>query len=51
MSSVIYSGVTRGWAKGDISPRAQRFGGAKLRSECYVTLTKCQILADTNNYD
>jgi len=32
------SGVTRG-ARGDIWSRAQNFGGAKLRSECYVLIT------------
>jgi len=33
-------------ARGDFSPRAQNFGGAKLRSGCYVIITKCQISAD-----
>jgi len=33
-------------ARGDICPRAQRFGDAKLRWECYVTITKCQISTD-----
>ena len=35
------SGLTRG-ARGDICPRAQNFGDAKLRSECYILITKCQ---------
>jgi len=41
---IIYSGLTRR-GKGDDCPRAQRFGGAKLSSECYVTITKCQMSA------
>jgi len=31
-------------------PRAQHFGGAKLRPECYALITKCQMSADANNY-
>ena len=27
------------------------FWGRKLRLECHVTTTKCQISADVNNYD
>jgi len=48
-SAVAYTacGATRG-ARGDISQRAQNFGGAKLRSECYVLITKCQMSADAN---
>jgi len=38
-------------ARGDICPRAQHFGGAKLRSECYVLITKCQMSTDSNNYN
>jgi len=33
------SGVTRG----DICPRAQHFGAAELRSECYILITKCRM--------
>jgi len=43
------SGVTKGGARGDICPRAHHFGGAKLRSECYVLITKCEMSADANN--
>ena len=39
------SGVTRG----DICPRVQHFGGAKLRLECYVLIWKCQMSVDANN--
>jgi len=46
----ILSDVTRG-ARGNICPRAQHFGGAKLRSECYVLITKCQMSADADNYN
>jgi len=46
----VHSGVTRG-ARGDICPRAQHFRGSKLRSECYVLITKCQMSADANNYN
>jgi len=42
--------VTRGERR-DICPRAQYFGGARLRSEYYVKITKCQMSADANNYD
>jgi len=38
------TGVTSGdkaGTKQDICPRAQHFGGAKLRSECYERITKC----------
>ena len=31
-----------GGARGDVCPRAKHFGGAKLRSECYVIITKDQ---------
>ena len=44
------SGVTRG-TRGDTCPGGQHFGGAKLRSKCYALITKCQMSADTNNYD
>jgi len=44
------SGVTMG-ARGEISPRVQHFGGAKLLSECYVLITKYQMSADANNYN
>jgi len=37
--------------KGDICPRAQHFGGAKLRWECYAIITRFQISADVINYD
>jgi len=33
-----------GGAKEDICLRAQHFGGAKLRSECYALITKCQLM-------
>ena len=39
----------QGGASGDICSRAQNFGGAKLRSECYILITKCQISEDVNN--
>ena len=48
---VPYSGATGGWSRGDGCPRAQHFGGAKLRSECYVLITKCQMSVDANNYN
>jgi len=40
----VHSGVTKGGggAMGDICPRAEHFGGAKLRSECHIIITKCQ---------
>jgi len=38
-----------GGARGDICPRAQHFVGAKLMSECYAPITKCQMSADANN--
>jgi len=38
-----------GGASGENCPRAQDFGDAKLRSECYVLITKCQMSADANN--
>ena len=44
------SGVTRG-VRGDICPRASHFGCAKLRSECYVLIMKCQMSADANDYN
>jgi len=40
-----------GGARGDICPRAQHFGGAKLKSECYVLIAKCQMSADASNYN
>jgi len=49
-SRMPFCGVTRG-ARGDICRRAQHFRGAKLRSECYVLITKCQMSADVNNYN
>jgi len=45
----LSSGVTRG-ARRDIFTPAQNFGGDKLRSECYVLITKYQMSADANNY-
>ena len=44
------SGVTRG-RKGDIRPRAQHIGDAKLRSKCYMIITKCEMSVDADNYD
>jgi len=41
----------KGGSKGDICPRAQHFGGAKLRSKCYILITKCQMSADASNYN
>jgi len=38
--------AARGVTRGDICPRAQHFGGAKLRSECYELITRCQISED-----
>jgi len=35
----------------NICPRAQHFVGAKLRPECHVVTTKCQMSGDANNYD
>ena len=36
---------------GDICPRAQHFGGAKLRWECFAIITRFQMSADVINYD
>jgi len=36
--------------KGKICPREQHFGGAKLRSESYVLITKYKMSADANNF-
>ena len=44
------SGVTRE-GKGGHRPPAQHFGGAKLRSECYELITKCQMSTGANNYN
>jgi len=46
-----YHYVASGVTKGDICLRAQNFGSAELRTECYVLITKCQMSADTSNYD
>ena len=40
-----------GGSRGNICPRTQYFGGAKLRSEYYVLITKCQMSVDANNYN
>jgi len=37
--------------EGGICPRAQHIGGAKLRSECYVVITKRHMSADALNYN
>jgi len=41
----------KGGSKGDVCPRAQRFGVTKLRSACSVIITKCQMSMDAINYD
>jgi len=46
----VGAGVTR-VARSEHFHRAQHFGGTKLRTECYVIITKCQMLADVNNCD
>jgi len=35
---------------GHLSPGAA-FWGHQIESECYVIISKCQMLADTDNYD
>jgi len=47
---VTTTGVTRAARRG-ICPRAQHFVGAKLRSECYVIITQCQLSTDAINYE
>jgi len=43
------SGVTRGEV--ETSAPGAAFWGRKLRLECHVTTTKCQMSADASNYD
>ena len=47
--SVLKTGVARGKGK-HLSPGAA-FWGRKLRLECHVTITKCQMSADASNYN
>ena len=44
----VSSGVTIG-ARADICSRTQHCGGAKVRSECYALITKCQMSADAGD--
>jgi len=48
---MTYCPVAQLWGQTWTSANPQYFGGAKLASEYYVIIMKCQMSVDANHYD